>query len=109
MSVRACAISGARNGNPITRKPYRPAFDCTAETDATTGGGSSAYVSGIQVWNGNTGVLIRNANAKPAKIHRPQAVPIPGCAAGLPITSVVPATTPNAAVASSSARPPHRL
>ena len=90
-------------------KPYRPPFDCTADTTETIGAGSSTYVSGIQVWNGNTGVLIKNASAKPAKIHAPHVAPIPACAAVLPIASVVPATTPNAAVASSSAKPPARL
>src|SRR6202011_1824920 len=103
------AASGARNGSTIARKPYSPAFDCTADTTATTGGGRSAYVSGIQVWNGNTGVFTKNANAKPAKIHVPHTSPICRCRLGRPITSVVPVTAPNAAVASSRARPPHKL
>ncbi len=66
-------------------------------------------MSGIQVWNGKTGVLIRNANAKPAKIQMPQAVPTAAAGTAVPITSVVPSTTPIAAVESSSARPPTRL
>ncbi len=74
----------------MVRKPYSPALDCTAETTATTGPGRSAYVSGIQVWNGKTGVLIRNANAKPAKIQMPQAVPTAEAGIAVPITSVLP-------------------
>jgi hypothetical protein len=57
---------------------------------AHTGGGNSAYVSGIQVCSGQTGVLIRNANAKPAKIHEPPHVPIASEPGAAPITSVVP-------------------
>src|SRR3978361_273155 len=99
ISVCARAASGPRNGSTTAMKPYSPAFDCTDDTTATTGGGSSAYVSGIQGWNGNTGVFTKNANAKPAKIHNPQTSPIVTCTSARPITSVVPATAPNAAVA----------
>ncbi len=54
------------SASPIAMNPYRPAFDWTAETTATIGDGSALYVGGIQVCSGHTGVLTRNANAKPA-------------------------------------------
>src|SRR5450631_2427852 len=104
----AARIWAANNGKPIAMNPYNPALDCTALTTATTGGGNSPYVAGIQVWNGKTGVLTKNAKAKPLKIQAPQTLPIVRPACGFPITSVEPLTTPKAAVASSRHKPPAR-
>jgi hypothetical protein len=70
-------------------------LDWTALTTAAIGAGKSAYVSGIQVWNGQTGVLTRNANANPAKIQSAQTEAIgKSVGGGLPITSVVPCAIP---------------
>src|SRR5579884_2988774 len=94
-----CSIAPAKNGNPIIKNPNRPAFDCTELTIDIIAGGVSAYVAGIQVCNGKSGVFTANAIANPAKIHGAHA-PLTWCA--VPMTSVDPCKTPNAAASSSS-------
>src|ERR1700694_4961418 len=61
----ACGKSGSANAS----KPNSPALLCTPETIATSGAGEYVYVGGIQLWNGNAGVLTRNAMANVPKIH----------------------------------------
>ena len=41
----------------------------TPEKNASAGSGIVRYASGIQPWNGNAGILIRNASANVTKIH----------------------------------------
>src|SRR5580700_9147596 len=66
--AHTCAAFG-KSGSANTRNPYRPALLCTPATIATSGGGEFVYVDGIHAWNGNDGVLTRNASANAAKSH----------------------------------------
>src|SRR5271166_3539295 len=111
ISPATARIGPGTSGAATTMKPYKPPFDCTALTRATAGAGKSAYVSGIQVWRGQTGVLTRKPSARPAKIHAAQAglaihVPAGG---GNPMTSVDCAAMPKAALASNRHKPPAKL
>ena len=65
ISGRACIISGARNGRRDHQEIRTIPLSIGPPTRPTTiGVGSSAYVSGIQVWNGKTGVLTREREGK---------------------------------------------
>src|ERR1700736_6527296 len=98
----ACGKSGSANAS----KPNNPALLCTPETIATSGAGAYVYACGIQLWNGNAGVLIRNAIANAPKIHHSS------CAFRLnvaPANSKVCTWLTSAITPSSSTRPPAPL
>src|ERR1022692_4409359 len=99
--AQTCAALG-KSGSAKTRNPYRPALICTPATIATSGGGDDVYVGGIHAWNGNEGVLMRNANANAAN-SQPSSEPKPYAC---PRTSNVPVCVTTPINPSSSTRPP---
>src|SRR5579884_3345935 len=64
-----CTAAYGNSASTIRTNPYAATFATTPLNTATAGIGIDLYASASQPWNGTSGILTANANAKQRKIQ----------------------------------------